>query len=278
MDAGVIVDKRFPLFHCRHCGLGALDIRDEEESGFDEYWTDVNQRIYAEPAVIAEMTDKYEGYFRKVDAEVPNRRYLDVGSGAGMSIGAAAKLGFEATGIEPSANAVALSRRQYDLPVIQGLLRADDALPKDFGMLSLWDVIEHVSDPEALLRACHQHLAPGGVLLLETPDEGALLRKMIRAFGRLGIAGLDPRRGIYYRAHRLYFTRPAMSHLLKRCGFVRIRYHGERTMYRKALSKKRLYAGLSPAKELLLRIVFAMLKHLPLLANKMVVIAVKAPD
>jgi 2-polyprenyl-3-methyl-5-hydroxy-6-metoxy-1,4-benzoquinol methylase len=278
IDAGFTVTERFPLFHCRDCGLGALDIGDEEEEGFDEYWSEVNQRIYADPVVIAELSAKYEGYFRKVEPEVPNRRFLDVGSGAGISIGTAARLGFEAIGIEPSENAVALSRRQYDLPVIQGLLQVDDALPRNYGMLALWDVIEHVIDPESLLRACHQHLAPGGVLLLETPDEGTLLRTIIRAIGRSRILGFDPRRSIYYRAHRFYFTRPAMTHLLARCGFTRVRCYAERTMYQKELRKKRLYQGFSPVKEVFLKIVFMMLKHVPFLANKMVVIAVKKPS
>ena len=39
--------------------------------------------------------------------------------------------------------------------------------------------------------ACGAHLAPGGVLLLETPDEGTLLRRIICRLGELGIPGLD---------------------------------------------------------------------------------------
>jgi len=63
-----------------------------------------------------------------------------------------------------------------------------------------------------------------------------------------------------------------MPHLLTRCGFARAQYYDARTMYRKELSERRLYKSLSPAKEVLLRDVFMALKHLLLLANKMVVI------
>ena len=276
--AGFSIEGRFRLFHCRGCGLGALDIPQADDGGFDEYWSAVNQRIYADPAVIDELQRKYQGYFRDVSSIVPNRRFLDVGSGAGVSIGTAAGLGFEVLGIEPSAHAVALSRRQFDVPVKQGLLSEDDDLPRDFGMLALWDVIEHVADPQALVRACRDHLAPGGVFLLETPDEGTLLRRIICAFGRLGIPGLDLRRSIYYRAHRFYFTRAAMTRLLETNGFTQIRYHGEHTMFQKELRKKALYGGLSSAKRLWLTLVFAVLKRVPLLANKMVVVAVRATD
>lgn len=275
--ANFVVDGRISLYHCVDCGLGALELDGTDHEGFDEYWTEINQRIYADPAVMKELTAKYEGYFARVKDAVPNRRFLDVGSGAGMSIGAAARLGFEATGIEPSANAVALSRRQFDVPVIQGLLQRDDELPRDYGMLALWDVIEHVVDPEDLVLACQEHLAPGGILLLETPDEGTLLRGILRGVGALNLPGINPRKSIYYRAHRYYFTRTAMARLLERCGFSRIRFFGEHTMFEKELLKKKLYGRLPAWKGVIFRLAFAVLKRLPLMANKMVVVAVKKP-
>lgn len=64
--ASVSVGGNIPLYHCNACGLGALSISGSDNEGFDEYWTDVNQRIYSEPSVIAELTKKYEGYFSRV--------------------------------------------------------------------------------------------------------------------------------------------------------------------------------------------------------------------
>jgi 2-polyprenyl-3-methyl-5-hydroxy-6-metoxy-1,4-benzoquinol methylase len=275
VEAGFHVENDIPLYHCSQCGLGALDIKGADHEGFDEYWTEINQKIYADPAVIQELTDKYRHYYSKVISKVPSKRFLDVGSGAGISIGAAASLGFEATGIEPSSYAVALSRKRFDIPVVEGLLHADDDLPRDYGMLALWDVIEHVIDPQELLDACNKHLAKGGVLLLETPDEATLLRGMLRFFGNLGIRSLDKRCSIYYRAHRFYFTRAAMTSLLTRCGFEQIEFFGEHTMFEKELLKKKLYGRTSPMKMFFLRMTFAILKRLPFMANKMVVAAVK---
>ena len=271
-----LANGRFPLVHCEGCGLGALTIADADEGGFDEYWSEVNQRIYADPAVVRELAAKYERYYRSAEPAVPNNRFLDVGSGAGVSVGTAAKLGFQAVGIEPSANAVALSRQRYDVPITHGLLGTDDALPRDFGLLSLWDVIEHVEDPESLVRACHAHLAQGGVMILETPDEGALLRRLIVAVGRVAMGPFDLRSSIYYRAHRYYFTRAAMTCLLERCGFTQVRYYSEHTMFQKELRKKALYDAMPVWRQRVLRVMFALLRATPLLANKMVVVANKA--
>ena len=272
-----LVQKQFPLMRCRKCGLGYLDVSRESSSdqAFDEYWTEVNQSIYSSPAVVAELTKKYLRYFHMVSDSVPNRKFLDVGSGAGISIGVAANLGFSPLGVEPSEKAVALSKRLYSVPVEQGLVSAVDNFPRDFGLLALWDVIEHVSDPEGLVRDCASHLAERGVILLETPDEGALLRRLVRFFGLTSLPFLDQRSNIYYRAHRFYFTRNAIVELLRRCGFTDVQCIGERTMYAKELLKKELYGNVSPVKAFLLKQLFRILAHAPFMANKMVVMAIK---
>src|SRR5689334_212367 len=96
--SGFLANGRFPLVHCEGCGLGALTIVDSDEGSFDEYWSEVNQRIYADPAVVGELAAKYERYYRRAQPALPNQRFLDVGSGAGVSVGTAAKLGFQAVG------------------------------------------------------------------------------------------------------------------------------------------------------------------------------------
>jgi SAM-dependent methyltransferase len=273
----LVVEREYRLMKCRVCGLGALDVppgEDGGDHGFDEYWDDVNRRVYGDPRVVAELRAKYLRYYERLVAQAPNRRFLDVGSGAGISVDAARRAGFEARGVEPSPSAVSLSRERYGIPVAEGLLTGDDDLPRDFGVLSLWDVVEHTADPEGLLRACAAHLVPGGIFLLETPDEGALLRGLIRTAGRLG-GRADAPPSIYYRAHRFYFTRAAMQRMLERAGFVEVEFRAERTMYEKELLKKRLYGGMTAGRERRLRAVFGVLRRAPLLANKMVVVARK---
>ncbi len=80
---------------------------------------------------------------------------------------------------------------------------------------------------------------------------------------------------IYYRAHRYYFTKRAMKILLTRCGFDRIEIFRDHTMFEKSLMKLRLYRGLSPAKERMLKLLYAILQRTPFLSGKMVVVSQK---
>lgn len=273
--AEYLVERKYPLLSCNNCGLSFLDIPDGDttEEGFDDYWNEVNEHIYTHSSTISELTNKYNYYFSQLEVPVKTT-LLDVGSGAGICVHVAQNHGFVAMGVEPSRRGAELSQKSYPINVVCGLVSDDDDLPRDFGVVTLWDVIEHVADPESLVKSCGSHLVNGGYLMLETPDEGAFIRRIIRAVSGVRIVG-DIKRNIYYRAHRQYFTTAAMEYLLLRCGFREIRFYKQRTMYGKALLKSSLYGKITPLKRIWLRSIYWLLNRLPLLHNKMVVVAKK---
>lgn len=275
-NSDFLVAQQYPLIHCLECGLSFLDLRNElnSDAGFDDYWGDVNEKIYTHPKTIDELQKKYNYYFNQLPS-LPNKKLLDVGSGAGICVNAARKYGFDAIGVEPSERGAQLSRKNYSIYVICDLLKEDDDLPRDFGVLTLWDVIEHVPDPVEMVTNCALHLVEEGYLVLETPDEGALIRKIIRRLSTFSRA-FDLRNNMYYRAHRYYFTTTAMRKLLERCGFDEIHFYKDRTMYEKALLKARLFRGVTGGKAIMLKSIFWLLKRLPFMQNKMVVIARKS--
>ncbi len=99
-------------------------------------------------------------------------RLLDLGCAAGFFL-AEAKAHYEVQGVELSAWSSAYARERLGLRVFTGTLQAA-ALPSDhFDVLTLWDVIEHVSDPLPLLQEAARVLKPGGRLALTTGDWGS---------------------------------------------------------------------------------------------------------
>lgn len=271
------VEGRFPLLRCEDCGMQFLAIDETPDEDFDEYWDEVAGKVYQAPSVIEELRRKYRRYFPMLSRLAPNRRFLDVGSGAGIGVDTARReFGFDAKGIEPSSRAIDIARSRMDGEFVHGLLRPDSDIGDGFGVLTLWDVIEHVEDPEALLGLCADRLAPGGAFLLETPAEGTLLRRAIDGLGTLGVEPLDLRSSIYYRGHRYYFTREAMRQLMERCGFQDIRFHTEHSMYQKELLYMEHYGTSSAMKRLAIHVTASLADHVPALGNKMVVTAVKS--
>jgi len=96
-------------------------------------------------------------------------RLLDVGFGNGLQLRRMRELGWKVTGVDTDPTAVAAAR-DSGLDVRLGDL-ADQAFPEGtFDAIYSSHVIEHVHEPESLLRECHRVLKPGGVLVVVTPN------------------------------------------------------------------------------------------------------------
>ncbi len=94
----------------------------------------------------------------------------------------------------------------------------EDGVPvaagKDFDVVVAADVIEHVRNPEKLLREMAQVLAPGGVILISTPNFGHWYPR-----GRVVAGAFDyDRRGILDQTHLRFFTRKSLRRLFLSSG------------------------------------------------------------
>jgi SAM-dependent methyltransferase len=77
------------------------------------------------------------------------------------------------------------------------------------------DTLEHMNDPEGLLRRVHEALAPGGLLLISVPNVANVYVRLNLLFGRFPYAD----RGILDRTHRFFFTRASLRRMLEAHGF-----------------------------------------------------------
>jgi 2-polyprenyl-3-methyl-5-hydroxy-6-metoxy-1,4-benzoquinol methylase len=94
-------------------------------------------------------------------------RLLDVGCSRGQYVAAAEQFGFSAEGVEPAPRIAAAARAQ-GLNVHTGLLEEQAFPAASFDAITLFEVIEHLKEPLALMRECHRILKPGGIMCLST--------------------------------------------------------------------------------------------------------------
>jgi 2-polyprenyl-6-hydroxyphenyl methylase/3-demethylubiquinone-9 3-methyltransferase len=97
---------------------------------------------------------------------------LDVGCGAGLLAEPLARLGARVTAIDPAAELIAAAR---DHAAGQGLdidyrVAAVENVPGTFDLITAMEVIEHTADPQQFLHDLARRLAPGGLLILSTPN------------------------------------------------------------------------------------------------------------
>lgn len=119
-------------------------------------------------------------------------RLLEVGCGSGAMLKDMERLGWVCEGTDFDRSGVENARRK-GLDVRHGSLEEQGYADDTFDAVMLSHVIEHVPDPQALLRECHRILKPGGMLSLVTPNSSALAHAL---FGECWLH-LDPPRHLH---------------------------------------------------------------------------------
>ncbi|WP_309662662.1 bifunctional 2-polyprenyl-6-hydroxyphenol methylase/3-demethylubiquinol 3-O-methyltransferase UbiG [Sphingomonas sp.] len=116
---------------------------------------------------------------------------LDVGCGAGLLAEPLARLGAQVAAIDAAPELIAVAR---DHAARQGLAidyraAAVENLDGQFDLVTSLEVIEHVAEPQAFIDALAQRLAPGGLLIISTPNRTEwsklLTITLAEGFGRI---------------------------------------------------------------------------------------------
>lgn len=134
-------------------------------------------------------------------------RLLDVGCGGGAFLAGMAKRGWNCTGVEFDEDAVTAARK-HGLTVHHGSLEEQRFSANSFDGITLSNVIEHLPDPAGTFAELRRILAPGGRLVLITPNINSLGHS---AFGRCW-RGLEPPR------HLFLFNRKTLGAFAERAG------------------------------------------------------------
>jgi SAM-dependent methyltransferase len=136
-------------------------------------------------------------------------RLLDFGCGSGGFLQRMHQDGWNVAGLDSSPQAVERVRRELGLPAFLGTLPHPELKPESFDVVTLWQALEHVPDPLAVLQAARQILVHGGRLVIAVPNfESAGLRW----FGPDWF-GLDLPR------HLIHFTPDTLRRTVEQAGF-----------------------------------------------------------
>lgn len=132
--------------------------------------------------------------FQQLEAELavrvpsaghPRPTLLDVGCAHGWFL-QASSAHFQGTGIEPDAR-VAAAAAARGVDVRKGFFPDVLGSGERFDVIVFNDVLEHIPDVGAALRACHQHLLPGGWVVVNAPARTGVLYRISRWIARLGM-------------------------------------------------------------------------------------------
>lgn len=197
------------IVQCQHCGLLYTNPRFAGGEILDSYMA-VEDSLYLEERDGRVLT--FERHLRPLEKiKAPPGKLVDVGAYTGVFVEIAAQHGWEACGVEPSHWAVEQAR-EHGLHMIEGTLATSELAVGSLDVVTMWDVIEHVTDPLREMRQAQRLLKPGGLLVVHTMDIASLFARVM--------GGRWP---WLMEMHIYYFSRRTLKAMLEKAGFTVIR-------------------------------------------------------
>lgn len=114
------------------------------------------------------------------------RTALDAGCGAGLLAEPLARMGAAVTGVDAAPENIAVAKHHAEGQGLAIDYRAGSVADLDgtaFDLVTSLEVIEHVSDPGAFIAGLAGALAPGGLMILSTPNRTAASRLALITIG-----------------------------------------------------------------------------------------------
>lgn len=145
-------------------------------------------------------------------------KFLDVGCGLGYFIDGIAKNSeWQVAGFEFSLEAAAFARENLNLDVSAGDLADFERPSGGFDYIQIRNVLEHVTEPLALLKECRRLMAEDGTLHLFVPNGPVDSADLIRFHETEGRAGFSK------SGHLLFFSRESLFRLFEDSDFSLVR-------------------------------------------------------
>jgi len=207
------------LVKCTECGLVFRNPRPSYETT-REYYKENYSNIFCEEKIKNYREKIFLPFLLDVIKDKGRGRLLDVGCGYGVFLNLAKNQGWEVFGVELSIDACQFAQNNLGLNVFCGDLK-DAAFPKDhFDIVTLWNVLEHMTNPLEQLLEIKRILRNNSLLFIRLPNflfqEKA--RRIGESFDRLFLGCTNLSRKISV-SHLYAFTPLSISNLLESTGF-----------------------------------------------------------
>jgi 2-polyprenyl-6-hydroxyphenyl methylase/3-demethylubiquinone-9 3-methyltransferase len=138
---------------------------------------------------VRDMIDQHWQADERSRQPLDGKSALDVGCGAGLLTEPLARLGASVTGIDAAPEVIAVARdHAKGQSLLEGLsldyrVSTVEELDGRFDLITCMEVIEHVADPAAFVKALAKRLAPDGLLIMSTPNATGWSRLMMITIG-----------------------------------------------------------------------------------------------
>ena len=161
---------------------------------------------------------KYISYFNN------NGNFLDIGSGLGLGLAYAQKLGFKLYATEFDQNAIDFINTNFDADCFFGDLKNAKYPNNFFDLIHVSHVIEHVTDLDEFITEIKRVLKKGGFVCIGTPDSSSFLYKL---YNNLMFLNFKVPKIIDGIEHTFIFSNKLLSNFAHKYNFKIVEHYSE---------------------------------------------------
>jgi 2-polyprenyl-3-methyl-5-hydroxy-6-metoxy-1,4-benzoquinol methylase len=150
-----------------------------------------------------------------------HKSVLEVGCATGYTTKILVEHGCIVSGIELNATAAKMAEKHARRVVVGDLNDPqiwDEFANEKFDVITFGDVLEHLTDPLAVLRSSVKHLDPSGMIIISIPNIAHIDMRISLMNGKFDYNDW----GLLDRTHLRFFTRKSVISLVREAGLVPI--------------------------------------------------------
>jgi SAM-dependent methyltransferase len=162
------------ILRCASCGTHQVAPRPSSEELAKLYTADYYEGFIAGPGIAGgttEVSSVLQERLVEIEHRVKKGRLLDVGCGFGFFVKYAVDRGWDASGLEVSAWAANEGRRLNNVVIHLAELEEAPFESESLDVIHSNHVFEHLLDPVSTMASARRLLRPGGLLVVEVPQE-----------------------------------------------------------------------------------------------------------
>lgn len=198
------------LIKCQKCGF----IYMEQIPSIEDLDSHYKTYSYSDHQYLSPLTiESYNILLNEFEKYRNTNKLLDVGCGRGYFLKEAKKRGWEVFGTEYSEKAVEICTNE-GINMKIGKLSPNLFEIGDFDIITSFEVLEHINNPNEELRNINALLRNGGLFYCTTPNFNSLLRYYLKSDYNI----------ITYPEHLSYYVKSTLNKMLTQNGFKNIKF------------------------------------------------------
>lgn len=199
----------YAIVSCSNCGMVYTGNPPDQSTLNSCYDSAYEKQSSNAEKVAVEKRKQAKQRLEMIESLSSKGRLLDIGCSFGFFLDEARERGWETYGLEISKPTYEFARTTLNLNVHNKLLQEAGFESNWFDVVCMWDVLEHLLEPDIIARECARILKPEGLLCLTVPNIESRVAKACKKHWGWMIPPL----------HLNYFSPKTLTRFLQNYGF-----------------------------------------------------------